>query len=213
MKKLEIRKYWDPKADSHIKQHDAQHHVLASRLSEIPVDTLLYIAVTRATWGLSVVEPFAKQFAAHYQIGTEGRSLSRAGKPFTARWSDDSAGTKTKRPKSRVLLNAQVLLDPDSENKNLDMSGKDLELLPQFILDLKDVEVLNLSVNKLRRLPSDLWHLPLRTLSLSYNPNLGKSFWSILKGASQCMNLHQLCLRAIVEKGGRGVFLVCNGHT
>ena len=49
-----------------------------SKMAQIPVDTLLYIAVTRATWGLSVVEPFPRRFAAHYQIGVEGRSLSRA---------------------------------------------------------------------------------------------------------------------------------------
>ena len=170
-------------------------------MAQIPVDTLLYIAVTRATWGLSVVEPFAKRFLAHYQIGTEGRSRSRAGKSFTALWSADSVEPGEKGPNSRVLLNAQILLDTNADSKSLTMSGKDLGLIPKCILDLHDIELLDLSVNNLQRLPSDLWKMPLRTLNLSYNQRLGRVLVSVFKGAAQCLSLEELHLRAVVAKG------------
>ena len=140
---------------------EQRQSILENRLKQIPVDTLLYIAVTRATWGLSVVEPSPRRFAAHYQIGVEGRSLSRAGKPFTAHWSYVSDENV---PKSRMLRNAQVLLDEDSENTSINFSGKDLELVPKCVIDLVGTEILDLSVNNLKRLPNDLWNLPLHTL-------------------------------------------------
>jgi len=189
-----LRMLYDGEVSSKIKQLGQQHTVLAGRLVEIPVDTLLYIAVTRATWGLSVVEPFARRFAAHYQIGKKGR---RAGKSVTVQWSDDSDG----HPKSRVLRNAQVLVDPDSDDKSLNMSGKDLDSVPKCVLDLQDTEMLNLSVNNLQRLPSDLWNLPLRTVDLSYNPCLGQALLSVFTGAAKCVSLQKLHLRAVVGKG------------
>ena len=181
---------------------EERNSILETRLKKIPVDTLLYIAVTRATWGLSVVEPFAKRFVAHYQIGTKGRSLSRAGEPFTAKWSDDSVGPDEEGPNSRVLRNGQILLDTDDESKSLNMSGKDLELVPQCVIDLVDTKILDLSVNRLKRLPSDLWNLPLRTFDISYNPSLGRVLLSVLEGASQCTSLQELRLRAVVRQGG-----------
>ena len=202
-----VRQYHIPEVNTQIKHLNQQHTILTGRLVEIPVDTLLYIAVTRATWGLSVVEPFARRFAAHYQIGKEGR---RTGESVTVRWSDNSDGP----PKSRVLRNAQVLLEPDCEDKSLNMSGKDLESVPKCVLDLKDTEMLNLSVNNLQRLPSDLWNLPLRTVDLSYNPSLGQALLSVLKGAAKCVNLQKLHLRAVVGKGGSylWVVIVINNH-
>ena len=182
-------------------QLEEQHSLLESRMVEIPVDTLLYIGVTRATWGLTVVEPLARRFAAHYKIGTEGRALSRAGKPFTAHWSDNSAATDGERPKSRVLHNAQVLLDEEIERNALNLSGKDLALIPRFVIDLDKTEILDLSVNKLQELPSGLWNLPLRTLDLSYNPRLGRVLLSIFKGAARCSSLKELRLRDVMGAG------------
>ena len=178
---------------------EQRQSILENRLKQIPVDTLLYIAVTRATWGLSVVEPFPRRFAAHYQIGVEGRSLSRAGKPFTARWSYVSDENV---PKSRMLRNAQVLLDEDSENTSINFSGKDLELVPKCVIDLVGTEILDLSVNNLKRLPSDLWNLPLHTLNVSYNPSLGRVLLLVLDGAARCKSLQQLRLRAVMGQGG-----------
>ena len=178
---------------------EQRQSILESRLKQIPVDTLLYIAVTRATWGLSVVEPFPRRFAAHYQIGVEGRSLSRAGKPFTAHWSYVSDENV---PKSRMLRNAQVLLDEDSENTSINFSGKDLELVPKCVIDLVGTEILDLSVNNLKRLPNDLWNLPLHTLDVSYNPSLGRVLLLVLDGAARCKSLQQLRLRAVMGQGG-----------
>ena len=78
------------------------------------------------------------------------------------------------------------------------MSGKDLELIPKCILDLHNIELLDLSVNNLQRLSSELWKMPLRTLNLSYNQRLGLS---VFKGAAQCLSLEELHLRAVVAKG------------
>ena len=80
------------------------------------------------------------------------------------------------------------------------MSGKDLESIPKCILDLHDIELLDLSVNNLQRLPSDLWKMPLRTLNLSYNQRLGRVLVSVFKGAAQCLSLEELHLRAVVAK-------------
>ena len=61
------------------KELEETHADLLTKISKVPVDTLLYIAITRATWGIIVVEPDARRFVEHYVVGKEGRSRSRAG--------------------------------------------------------------------------------------------------------------------------------------
>ena len=181
---------------------EQRHSILEKRLLKVSVDTLLYIAITRATCGLSVVEPFPKRFVAHYQIGTEGRCLSRAGKLFSARWSDDCFGPGEKGPKPMVLHSAHVLLDMDHlESKSLNLSEKALALIPKYVIDLHNIEILDLSVNNLQRLPNELWNLPLRKLNLSHNPSLGRVLLLVFKGAARCVHLQELCLQDIIETG------------
>jgi len=177
----------------------AELEVLTTRLSEIPVDTLLYIAITRATWGLCVVEPHAKRFVEHYVIGVEGRRRSREDEPFLVRSSVDEGKAETTE---KLLHGGLLLRDPASTAKVMNMSGKDLALMPECVFEMGDTEVLDLSVNNLRRLPSKLWALPLRELNLSHNPCLGRVLLPALREAARCTSLEILELRDVVTEGG-----------
>ena len=83
------------------------------------------------------------------------------------------------------------------------MSGKDLMLVPQCVLDKDDTTSLDLSVNNLQRLPTTLWALPLRELDLSHNHSLGRLLLSVLAEAAGCTGLRSLWLRDMVPPGAR----------
>ena len=83
----------------------------------------------------------------------------------------------------------------------LDMSGKDLSLVPKSVLDMRETQTLDLSVNNLKRLPNTLWQLPLRELNLSHNPSLGRVLLSVLREAARCPHLTRLELRDVLRKG------------
>ena len=73
------------------KELEESHKDLEKKISKVPVDTLLYIAITRATWGIIVVEPNARKFVQHYVVGKEGRARSRAGEEFMVKTSLDTS--------------------------------------------------------------------------------------------------------------------------
>ena len=188
------------------------HKHLEARLRKVPLDTMLYVAITRCTWGLSVVEPDPRRFVQHYVIGGEARRLSRLGKKITVHssLSKATAGEAENEKgvfNSRTLHNAQVLLDNKTDRKptdlHLDMSGKDLSLVPQCVLDKDDnTASVDLSVNQLQRLPTELWKLSLQKLNLSHNHRLGCLLLSVLAGAAQCIHLRSLWLRDVVAETG-----------
>ena len=80
---------WCPKAKAVAKAKELEetHTDLLAKLSKVPVDALLYIAITRATWGIIVVEPDARRFVQHYVVGKEGRARSRLSPPLAGRLS------------------------------------------------------------------------------------------------------------------------------
>jgi len=169
---------------------------LTVRLPVVPVDTLLYIAITRATWGLSVVEPDPKRFVQHFVIGKRGRVLSTQGIGFLAKRSfEDPAGRKAETPR---YVHAGQVLSTAAKLTRLDMSGNDLILVPNAVLSMRETQFLDLSVNNLMQLPKELWTLSLCELNLSHNPLLGRVLLSALREAAQCTQLSKLLLRDVV---------------
>ena len=83
----------------------------------------------------------------------------------------------------------------------LNLSAKDLSLVPDSVLGMQETQRLDLSVNNLQRLPKGLWTLPLRELNLSHNPGLGRDILLILKGAARCTDLTILRLQDVARKG------------
>jgi len=65
---------------------------------------------------------------------------------------------------------------------------------------MPSTEWLDLSVNNLQRLPSEVWRLPLRELNLSHNQSLGRTLLKIIEQAAQCEKLEILRLRDVVKK-------------
>ena len=189
------------KCHAMVEEKTMKHELLKQRLIAVPVDTLLYIAITRATWGLSVVEPNPRRFVNHYVIGKEGRQRSRAGQDYLAFLSVDEEKIKAddKFGERKRLHPAQVLIDAKSDGNTMDMSGKDLSLLPKCVLDMSNTTCLDLSVNNLQRLPDELWRLPLHELNLSHNPSLGRTLLSALGEAARCTTLKKLLLRNVIK--------------
>ena len=175
------------------KEREEIHNDLRRRISQVPVDTLLYIAITRATWGIVVVEPNARKFVQHYVVGKEGRSRSRAGETVTVKSSLNTGMDE------RVLHKSQFLLEKAKEKQstNLNMSRKDLSLVPNSVLSMRETQHLDLSVNNLQQLPGELWTLPLTEINLSHNPGLGPVILPILQGASSCTSLKILRLQDV----------------
>ena len=177
---------------------------LQKKVSKVPVDTLLYIAITRATWGIIVVEPDARRFVQHFVVGKTGRRVSRAGKKFVAKSSlhQDQTGDMD-IPQPRLLHGSQVLLNDTTNTHatNINLSGKDLSLVPNSVISMRQTECLDLSVNNLQRLPKQLWSLPLRELNLSYNHYLGRGMLRFLKEAGCCTTLKKLWLRDVSTTG------------
>lgn len=177
---------------------------MCERVSAVPSDTLLHVAITRATWGLSVVEPNPRRFVQHYVIGREGRQRKTSGEPQLVYSSLN--GVSGERPmKPRRLHNALVLVSEqrtaEKKSRVLDMARKHLYLVPQNVLNMHNIEELDLSVNDLRVLPTELWDMPLRVLNLSHNPCLGRVLLSALKEAKRCTRLQSLLLRDVVPDG------------
>ena len=188
------------------------------------MDTLLYIAITRATWGIIVVEPNAKRFVQHYVVGKEGRARSRAGEEFTVKSSlhtsssdgrdqehtsclkkvnENSGNNLQLNMLEPRIMRSQVLFERREETQAhyTNMSGKDLSLVPDSVLDMHETQCLDLSVNNLQRLPKGLWSLPLRELNLSHNRALGRALLLILQEAASCTGLEKLWLRDVSEEG------------
>lgn len=232
------------------KELEETHAHLLTKISKVPVDTLLYIAITRATWGIIVVEPDARRFVQHYVVGKEGRARSRAGEEFmvktsldtsdgdrdvqerrsirrmharrfaqhyvlgkNGRWVVNTEVNSVVKPswnsfEPRIMHRSQVLLERREETQAhyMNMSGKDLSLVPDSVLDMDDTHCLDLSVNNLQRLPKGLWSLPLRELNLSHNRALGRALLLILKEAASCTGLEKLWLRDVSEEGAQSMF-------
>ena len=186
-------------AESKLRRLEEEHASLTVRLPVVPVDTLLYIAITRATWGLSVVEPDPKRFVQHFVIGKRGRVLSTKGIGFLAKRSfEDPAGRKAETPR---YVHAGQVLSTAAKLTRLDMSGNDLILVPNAVLSMRETQFLDLSVNNLMQLPKELWTLSLCELNLSHNPLLGRVLLSALREAAQCTQLSKLLLRDVVTDG------------
>ena len=60
---------------------------------------------------------------------------------------------------------------------------------------------LDLSVNDLQHLPSELWRLPLIELNLSHNTSLGHVLLPALEEAAQCTHLKVLKIRDVETTG------------
>ena len=69
------------------------------------------------------------------------------------------------------------------------------------VFEMGEVEHLDLSVNNLEQLPSQLWRLPLHELNLSHNSCLGRVLLPALEEAAQCTHLKTLKLRDVVTAG------------
>ena len=127
----------------------------------VPVDAALYIALTRSTLCVYVVEPQAQSFVEHMKIGLESRQASGA----------VLVQSSVPGKKAMYLNNEQRVLSNDKREEvtSFDFTGHHLETIPeQVFIRPGIVESLNISQNAFSSISSRLGELVrLQSLDLS----------------------------------------------